>query len=70
MNTHVVTRSFEGPGGKQFKVGEAVDASGWAHTAKLVDQRRLRALTVNDDPVTGKHKGNRIQQAAQAAKEA
>lgn len=50
MNTHIVTRSFEGSNGKQFKAGEAVDASDWLHTAKLVEQRRLRPMTVNDKP--------------------
>ena len=66
MNTHIVTRPFEGPGGRQFEAGEAVDASEWAHTAKLVDQRRLRPLGPNDSPETetkGKSK------AARTAKE-
>jgi hypothetical protein len=43
--THMVTRPFEGARGKVYQPGEAVDASVWAHTAKLVEQRRLRPLT-------------------------
>lgn len=67
MNTHIVIRPFEGAGGRQYQAGEAVDASEWAHTAKLVDQRRLRPTTANDD--AGTKKKNGIQQAAHTAKE-
>lgn len=48
MNTHVVTRPFEGPAGRQFEAGEKVDASDWRNTAMLVEQRRLRPISPKD----------------------
>lgn len=67
MNTHIVTRPFEGPAGRQFQVGEAVDASDWLHTAKLVSQNRLRPIGPNDvQPEAPARAGK----AAKAAKEA
>lgn len=43
--THIITRPFEGPAGRQFKSGEAVDASEWRNTTLLVEQRRMRPIT-------------------------
>jgi hypothetical protein len=44
--THVVLRRFHGAGAERFP-GEVVDASGW-FAERLVDARRLRALTPDD----------------------
>jgi hypothetical protein len=46
--THVVTRRFEGPSGREFQPGERVDASGWPHAIKLVEQRRLRPMSARE----------------------
>lgn len=67
MNTHVVLRPFEGA--RPFRAGEEVDASGW-RTARLLEERRYikpLPVLVMSEPV--KAKGNRIQQAAQIARE-
>jgi hypothetical protein len=44
--THVVLRSFVGAGQERYP-GEVVDASAW-HAQRLVDGRRLRAITIDD----------------------
>jgi hypothetical protein len=47
--THVVTRPFEGSGGRQYQTGELVDASTWKHTERLVP-RHLRPLGQSPTP--------------------
>ncbi len=49
---YVVTRPFTGAEGKVYQPGEVVDVSGWKHTDLLVEQRRLRPLTVEPKPKT------------------
>lgn len=78
MNTHQVLRPFEGhaldeAGNKfpyQFKAGELIDASEWRNIDGLIKGRYLKALlptTIQAEAETPK--GNRIQRAAQAARE-
>jgi hypothetical protein len=43
MATHVVVRSFPGPGGV-LAIGAEVDASSWRTTAQLVRRRYLRPI--------------------------
>lgn len=64
MNTHIVIKSFTGPGNTVFQVGQRVDATEWRHADRLVSQRYLRSLETPPE-----RKGNRIQQAAHAARE-
>jgi hypothetical protein len=42
--THVVMRSFPGPGGRQFRRGEKVDARAWLTVEALEKQKVLARL--------------------------
>jgi hypothetical protein len=48
MNTHVVSKSFEGEGGRKYEAGEMVEASGWRNTTLMVTHRYLRPLTPDE----------------------
>ncbi len=47
MLTHVVVRSFPGPGGN-LSAGTKVDASGWRNAETLVRRRYLRPVALAD----------------------
>ena len=41
----VVQKAFDGPGNRQYTVGELVDASEWRLRDKLVEGRYMRSAT-------------------------
>lgn len=48
MQTHVVTRRFNGPGSVQLMAGTQIDASAWPNLKSLVDTNYLRPLDANE----------------------
>lgn len=48
MNTHIVTRKFNGPESVQLMPGTKVDTSNWPNLNALVDTNYLRPLNANE----------------------